>query len=84
MRMKGSWRMLCRTLSVALVGLACTTADAQTIVPAGAGRYCASTPAGQDVPSNNANAPVSPKTAPGFVGPPPTNKLSSSHRSAPA
>jgi endoglucanase Acf2 len=53
-------------------------ASAQTVVPAGAGSYYASVPAGQEVPSNSDGAAVSPRVVPGFTGPVQTNEWWSS------
>jgi len=51
---------------------------AQPAVPTGAGSYYNGVPAGFPVPTNADNAPVLPRTAPGFSGPVPTNEWWSS------
>ncbi len=57
-----------------MIACSAARANAQSIIPAGAGSYYSDTPPGFEVPVNTANAPVLPRTAAGFVGAPPTNK----------
>ncbi|MBN8596451.1 MAG: carbohydrate-binding protein [Planctomycetes bacterium] len=64
------------TLSAFL--LISSSALAQPVVTAGSGSYYNGVPAGYPVPSNADNAPVLPRTVPGFSGPVPTNEWWSS------
>ena len=64
-------------VALSLAG-SCAPLNAQTTVPLGAGTYYSSTPPGQEVPSDNNNAPVAPRVVPGFIGAPPTNQWWSS------
>ncbi|HLP84094.1 MAG TPA: glycosyl hydrolase [Phycisphaerales bacterium] len=53
-------------------------AQAQQVVPAGAGSYYNGIPEGRERPVDNNGAPVTPKVSPAFVGAPPTNEFWSS------
>ena len=67
-----------RLASLSAFLLIASHALAQTVTPAGSGSYYNGVPAGFPVPSNADNAPVLPRTAPGFSGPVPTNEWWSS------
>jgi endoglucanase Acf2 len=74
MRSFSPTRIALHALLVALLASAVSTVGAQTITPAGSGSYYSDTPPGSEVPVNGSNAAVLPRTAPGFIGAPPTNK----------